>query len=37
MAEDYAALGISRLIPMLGFYKESNILESLDNLAIELL
>ena len=37
MAEDYAAIGISRLIPMLGFYKESNILESLDNLATELL
>ncbi|MEC8819791.1 MAG: LLM class F420-dependent oxidoreductase, partial [Pseudomonadota bacterium] len=37
MAEDYAAIGISRLIPMLGFYKESNILKSLDNLATELL
>ena len=37
MAEDYAAIGITRLIPMLGFYKQSNILESLDGLATELL
>lgn len=37
MAEDYAAIGITRLIPMLGFYNESNILESLDGLATELL
>ena len=37
MMEDYAALGIHRLIPMLGFYNEDNILSSLDNLATELL
>jgi len=37
MAEDYAAIGVTRLIPMLGFYNEDNILESLDGLAAELL
>ncbi|XOV82208.1 MAG: LLM class F420-dependent oxidoreductase [bacterium] len=37
MMEDYAALGIQRLIPMLGFYKEDNILRELDKLANELL
>jgi probable F420-dependent oxidoreductase len=37
MMEDYAALGIHRLIPMLGFYKEENILTELDKLATELL
>ena len=37
MMEDYAALGIERLIPMLGFYKEDNILSELDKLANELL
>lgn len=37
MMEDYAALGIHRLIPMLGFYKEENILTELDKLANELL
>ena len=37
MMEDYAALGINRLIPMLGFYNEDNILQSLDSLANELL
>lgn len=37
MMEDYAALGIHRLIPMLGFYKEENILAELDKLATELL
>lgn len=37
MVEDYAALGISRVIPMLGFYDESNILQALDGLAEELI
>jgi probable F420-dependent oxidoreductase len=37
MMEDYAALGISRLVPMLGFYQQDNILSSLDALAGELL
>ena len=37
MLEDYAALGVHRLIPMLGFYDENNILSALDNLATELL
>ncbi len=37
MQDDYAALGVQRLIPMLGFYQEDNILSSLDNLAAELL
>ena len=37
MLEDYAALGVSRVIPMLGFYNEGNVLSELDNLARELL
>ncbi len=37
MVEDYAALGISRVIPMLGFYNEDNILNSIDALAQELI
>ena len=37
MLEDYQALGVNRLIPMLGFYNEDNILQALDNLATELL
>jgi probable F420-dependent oxidoreductase len=37
MVEDYAALGITRVIPMLGFYNEDNILQSLDDLAHDLL
>ena len=37
MMEDYAALGVTRIIPMLGFYNEDNILTSLDDLASELL
>jgi len=37
MLEDYAALGVNRLIPMLGFYDEDNILGSLDALATELM
>ncbi len=37
MLEDYANLGVTRLIPMLGFYNEDNILTSLDGLANELL
>lgn len=36
MMEDYAALGVTRLIPMLGFYNEDNILSSLEALASEL-
>ena len=37
MVEDYAALGVTRVIPMLGFYQQDNILASLDALATELL
>jgi probable F420-dependent oxidoreductase len=37
MMEDYAALGIHRLIPMLGFYTEDNIYSALEDLARELL
>jgi hypothetical protein len=37
MAEDYAALGVTRLIPMLGFYQPDDILKSLDGLANELM
>ncbi|MEM7097158.1 MAG: LLM class F420-dependent oxidoreductase [Pseudomonadota bacterium] len=37
MAEDYAALGVDRIIPMLGFYNEENILSSLDSLAKDLI
>jgi probable F420-dependent oxidoreductase len=37
MTEDYAAAGVDRLIPMLGFYDEGNILASLDAMAKELL
>ena len=37
MLEDYAALGISRVIPMLGFYNEDNIMSSLESMATELL
>jgi probable F420-dependent oxidoreductase len=37
MMEDYAALGVTRLIPMLGFYQQDNILSALDTLANELL
>lgn len=37
MMEDYAALGVTRLIPMLGFYQQENILSALDGLANELL
>lgn len=37
MVEDYAALGITRVIPMLGFYNEDNILQALDDFAHELL
>jgi probable F420-dependent oxidoreductase len=36
MVEDYAALGIARVIPMLGFYQPDNILSSLDTLANDL-
>ncbi len=37
MMDDYADLGVGRLIPMLGFYNADNILESLDGLAGELM
>lgn len=37
MMEDYAAAGVDRLIPMLGFYDEGNILAALDDMAKELL
>ncbi len=37
MMEDYAALGVTRLIPMLGFYPESEVLSALDGLAAELI
>lgn len=37
MLEDYAALGVNRLIPMLGFYNEDNILNELDAIAADLL
>ncbi len=37
MLEDYAAMGVHRLIPMLAFYQEDNILSMLDKMASELL
>ena len=37
MMDDYAALGVGRLIPMLGFYNQDNVLERLDGLAAELI
>ena len=37
MLEDYAALGVNRVMPMLGFYNENNILQSLDDMARELI
>lgn len=37
MMEDYAALGVTRLIPMLGFYNEDNMLTALDGLARDLM
>ncbi len=37
MLDDYAALGVDRVIPMLGFYDEDNILSALDALANDLL
>ena len=37
MLEDYAALGVHRLIPMLGFYQADNIQSSIEGLAKELL
>ena len=37
MADDYAALGVDRLIPMLGFYGPDNIMASLESLASELI
>lgn len=37
MAEAYRELGVHRLIPMLGFYSEDNILDSLDQLAADLI
>jgi len=37
MLDEYAALGVHRLIPMLGFYQPDNIMHALENLASELL
>ncbi|MEM9623770.1 MAG: LLM class F420-dependent oxidoreductase [Pseudomonadota bacterium] len=37
MLDDYAALGVHRVIPMLGFYDKSNIQSALDDLAKELM
>ena len=37
MLDDYAALGIKRVIPMLGFYNQDNILQSLETMASELI
>ena len=37
MLDDYAALGVDRVIPMLGFYNESNVLDSLSAMADELM
>ncbi len=37
MLEEYAELGVHRLIPMLGFYQADNIKSSLEDLAKELL
>lgn len=37
MLEQYAALGVDRVIPMLGFYNQNNILDSLSSLAEELM
>lgn len=36
MMEDYAALGVQRLIPMLGFYPQDTVLSDLEALAAEL-
>jgi len=37
MLEAYQTLGVARLIPMLGFYNQDNVLTSLDALAAELI
>lgn len=37
MIEEYAALGVDRVIPMLGFYNQDTILDALSDLAEELL
>jgi len=34
--EDYAAIGVHRLIPMLGFYPQETVLADLEALAIQL-
>ena len=36
MMEDYAALGVHRLIPMLGFYPQETVLADLEGLAVQL-
>ena len=36
MMEDYAALGVHRLIPMLGFYPQETVLEEIEALAVAL-
>jgi probable F420-dependent oxidoreductase len=37
MLDDYAALGVSRLIPMLGFYPQETLMHDLEQLATELI
>ena len=37
MLDDYAALGVSRLIPMLGFYPQETLMRDLEQLATELI
>ncbi len=37
MLDEYAALGISRIVPMLGFYNEDTISDALEQMAIELI
>jgi hypothetical protein len=37
MLDDYAALGVSRLIPMLGFYPQETLMRDLEQLATKLI
>ena len=37
MLDEYAALGVDRVIPMLDFYNENNILDELSKLSEELM
>lgn len=37
LLDEYAALGVTRIIPMLGFYNEDNVLSALDEMAKELI